>query len=163
MKETEGTVENLNRVFRVQLIIAISIFLSLGVFLVVEELVRYFLRPFLGWGGIAFNQVSQFRYFIYGVSVGVVVLIRLLQAILLRLPPHLDFSRALARLSSGTLIPLVLAEIPAILGFGFFLLTGLQRDFYVLGIVSVILLFMYFPRKAVWQEKLAPSLSEKRG
>ncbi|MFW6137276.1 MAG: hypothetical protein ACOC5U_04280, partial [Candidatus Aminicenantaceae bacterium] len=44
-----------------------------------------------------------------------------------------------------------LCEIPALLGLMFFLLTGTSRDFYFLLILSVILFFMYFPKKIQWQ------------
>lgn len=145
--------------FRGHVIVAIALFLSLVFFLVVEELVRYLYRPFYGWGRVAFGQIASLRYTVYAISVGMVILMRLLQAVLVRFPAHFDWRQALSRLSLASLFPLLLAETPALLGLIFFFLTGLQRDFYVLSIVSVILLFMYFPRKVLWEEKMAAYLS----
>ncbi len=153
----------MRQTFRVQVLIAIALFLSLIVYLVIEELVRHLYQPFHGWGSVGFNQLASLRYIFYAVAVGTVILMRLLQAILSRFPSDFDWSQALSRLSLATLIPLFLAETPAILGLVFFFLTGLQRDFYVLSIVSVILLFMYFPRQALWEEKMAPYISRLTG
>lgn len=152
----------MNQTFRVQVIIAAASFVSLIIYLLVVELIRHLYRPFHGWGAVGLGQISQLRYVIYAVSVGAVILMRLLQAILLRFPAHFEWRQAVSRLSLATLIPLIMAEAPAILGLIFFLLTGLQRDFYVLTIVSVILLFMYFPRKVVWEEKMAAYFSREK-
>ncbi|MCX7974481.1 MAG: hypothetical protein N3B16_08265 [Candidatus Aminicenantes bacterium] len=142
------------KTFKGQTKIALLSFGFIAFIVIIEEILRYSSRPFYGWGGIAFSQLSKWRYLIYAFSVAVLISMRLIQGILTRISPEIDFHQALQRLSLGTLIPICLAEVPAILGFIFFLLTGLVRDFYVLTIVSVILLFMYFPRKSLWQEKL---------
>lgn len=154
MTETRQFEISLSRAFRTQVKIALSSFAFIALMVIGEEVLRYSSRPFYGWGKIAFGQISTFRYIIYAISVAVLILMRLLQTLFTRFSPEIDFYQALQRLTMGTIIPLSLAEIPAILGFIFFLLTGLYRDFYVLAIVSVILLFMYFPRKSFWQEKL---------
>lgn len=145
---------SLSKAFRTQVKIALFSFAFIALMMLIEEIIRHSSQPFYGWGKIAFRQLPTFRYIIYAISVGVLILMRLLQSLFTRFSPELDFNQALHRLTMGTIIPLSLAEIPAILGFIFFLLTGFYRDFYVLAIVSVILLFMYFPRKSFWQEKL---------
>lgn len=154
MKDLKEFETSLARAFRTQVIIALSLLASIAVLVIIEEIIRHAHRPFYGYGKIAFGQLATFRYIIYAISVASLILMRLLQSIFTRLSPEIDFYQGLQRLTTGTLIPLCLAEIPAWLGFVFFLLTGLSRDFYVLTIVSVILLFMYFPRKGFWQEKL---------
>jgi hypothetical protein len=154
MKDLKELEASLTRAFRNQVIIALSLLGSMAVLVIIEEFIRHAYRPFYGYGKIAFGQLATFRYIIYAISVASLILMRLLQSIFTRLSPDIDFYQGLQRLITGSLVPLCLAEVPAILGFVFFLLTGLSRDFYVLTIVSVILLFMYFPRKSFWQEKL---------
>jgi hypothetical protein len=154
MKDIKELEASLARAFRNQVIIALSLLGSMAVLVIIEEFIRHAYRPFYGYGKIAFGQLATFRYIIYAISVASLILMRLLQSIFTRLSPDIDFYQGLQRLITGSLVPLCLAEVPAILGFVFFLLTGLSRDFYVLTIVSVILLFMYFPRKSFWQEKL---------
>ncbi len=144
----------LSKAFRSLVKIAIFSFAFIALLVIIEEIIKHSTRPFYGWGKIAFGQIPNFRYLIYAISVAILILMRLLQSLLTRFSPETSFHLALQRLTVGTIIPLSLAEIPAILGFIFFLLTGFSRDFYVLTIVSVILLFMYFPRKSFWQEKL---------
>jgi len=154
MKDLKEFETSLAKAFRNQVLIALSQLAFIAFLVIIEEIIRYAYRPFYGYGKIAFGQLSTFRYVIYAISVASLILMRLLQSIFTRMSPDIDFYQGLRRLTTGTLIPLCLAEVPAILGFVFFLLTGLSRDFYVLTIVSVILLFMYFPRKSFWQEKL---------
>lgn len=144
----------LSRTFRTQVKIALSSFAIIALMVVIEEIIRRSSHPFYGWSKIAFGQLATFRYIIYAISVAALIIMRLLQSLFTRFSPEIDFHQALQRLTMATILPLSLAEIPAILGFIFFLLTGLYRDFYVLALVSIILLFMYFPRKSFWQEKL---------
>ena len=45
--------------------------------------------------------------------------------------------------------------MPAIIGLVLFFLGGLYKDFYVLLFVSLVLIFMYFPRLKNWEAYLA--------
>jgi len=51
-------------------------------------------------------------------------------------------------------VTMILGEIPGILGLGLFLLSGYNIDFYVLVFASLLLVFMYFPRRTAWDEWL---------
>lgn len=50
---------------------------------------------------------------------------------------------------------MVLSEAPGILGLILFLLGGLNIDFYLLLFASLLLVFMYFPRRSGWEEWLS--------
>lgn len=154
MTDSKDFERSLSIAYRTQVKIALFSFVTIAFMVVIEEIIRRSSHPFYGWSKISFGQIPTFRYVIYAISVAVLILMRLLQSLFTRFSPETDFYQALKKLTLGTMIPLSLAEIPAILGLIFFLLTGLYRDFYVLTIVSVILLFIYFPRKSFWQEKL---------
>ncbi len=159
MNQREGLSrdELLARTFRVQVIVALAIFLSLVIWFIIEETIRFSFRPFYGlaqFGSRQLNQIVLIRYIFYGLSVLTVIIMRTIHSSRTKISSDLEFRQALSKLSNGNIILMTLAEIPAILGFIFFLLTGYQRDFYVLAAISVILMFMYFPRRAFWEEKL---------
>jgi len=61
----------------------------------------------------------------------------------------------LAVLGRAALTGLALSMAPATTGFVLYLLAGQTRDFYALAFVSLVLLFLYFPRPAAWESLLA--------
>jgi hypothetical protein len=142
--------------FRVHLksatLIATAIVASLLIYLGLVEVLRAVYRPFRGFVTLAYIQ--QLRYAVFGAAVAVVVLIRILRPRLLRKAPREDDKAAFHRLQRAAIVPLVLGEIPGILGLGLFLLSGNNIDFYVLVFASLLLVFMYFPRQSAWEEWL---------
>jgi hypothetical protein len=133
-------------------LIATAIIASLVLYLGLVEFLRAVDRPFRGFATIA--NIQQFRYIVFGAAAAVIVLIRLLRPQLLRKAPREDAKTALHRLQRAAIITLVLGEIPGILGLGLFLLSGYNIDFYVLVFASLLLVFMYFPRRTAWEEWL---------
>ena len=140
--------------------IAAGIIGSLVVYLGLVEVLRALNRPFRGFAVLA--NVQQLRYAVFGGAVAVIVIIRVLRPVLLRTRPGEDGRAALLRLQRAAIVTLVLGEVPAILGLGLFLLTGYNIDFYVLLFASLLLVFMYFPRRAAWEEWL-PGPSSRGG
>jgi len=133
-------------------LIATAIIASLVVYLGLVEVLRAVYRPFRGFATIA--NIQQLRYAVFGATVAVIVLIRLLRPRLLRKAPREDAKTALHRLQRAAIMTMVLGEIPGILGLGLFLLSGYNIDFYVLVFASLFLVFMYFPRRTAWEEWL---------
>ena len=134
-------------------LIATAIIASLVVYLGLVEVLRAVYRPFRGFATIA--NIQQLRYAVFGAAAAVIVLIRLLRPRLLRKKaPREDAKTALHRLQRAAIMTLVLGEIPGILGLGLFLLSGYNIDFYVLVFASLLLVFMYFPRRTAWEEWL---------
>lgn len=131
-------------------VVAAAVAASLVLYLVLVEVLRAVYRPFRGFAAV--GDVQTLRYAVFGAAVAVVILIRVLRPRLLRLPPGADGRTVLARLQRVSILTLVLAEVPAILGLGHFLVTGHNVDFYVLLAASLLLVFMYFPRQAAWEE-----------
>lgn len=85
---------------------------------------------------------SKLRYIFYGVSIILIILVRSLRKTLLKKAPvHIN-----------AIITAAICESPAILGLILFILSGIKRDFYFLLIISLFLLFMYFPRLSHWEE-----------
>jgi uncharacterized membrane protein YfcA len=133
-------------------LIATAIIASLVVYLGLVELLRAMYRPFCGFATIA--NIQQLRYAVFGATVAVIVLIRLLRPRLLRKAPREDAKTALHRLQRAAIMTMVLGEIPGILGLGLFLLSGYNIDFYALVFASLFLVFIYFPRRTAWEEWL---------
>jgi hypothetical protein len=133
-------------------LIAAAIIASLVIYLGLVEVLRAVYRPFRGFATIA--NVQQVRYAVFGAAAAVIVLIRLIRPRLLRKAPGEDAKTALHRLQRAAIMTMVLGEIPGILGLGFFLLSGYNIDFYVLVFASLVLVFMYFPRRTAWEEWL---------
>jgi hypothetical protein len=144
--------EDIRRAHRAVLAVAVAILSSLLVFLALGEVIRARFKPFSGFlGG---GDPQTLRYIVYGLAVVIVILIRFLRQALLRRTPEDSRMTLIHRLSRASLVTLVLGEVPALLGLMLFLLRGLNRDFYALLFVSLILIFMYFPRLATWNEWL---------
>jgi len=133
-------------------LIATAIIASLVIYLGLVEVLRAVYRPFRGFATLA--NIQQLRYAVFGAAVAVIVLIRILRPRLLRKAPLEDAKTALHRLQRAAIMTLVLGEIPGILGLGLFLLSGYNIDFYVLVFASLLLIFMYFPRRTAWEEWL---------
>jgi hypothetical protein len=142
---------DLKRVFRTTIITNGALVASLFLYAFMVELIRSQLRPFPGLlvSGLR-NQTL--RYLFFGAAIGAVVLVRLAGRTLPKVTPGEDLHLLILRLSRTAVITSALGELPALLGFVLFLLTGFTRDFYILLFVSLFLEFMYFPRLSVWQD-----------
>jgi len=141
---------DLKRVFRTTVIINAALVASLFLYALMAELVKSQLKPFPGL--VSGLRLQILRYLFFGAAVGAVVLVRLAGRTLHKVTPGEDLHLLIPRLSRTTVITSALGELPAVLGFVLFLLTGFSRDFYVLLFVSLFLEFMYFPRLSVWQD-----------
>jgi hypothetical protein len=130
-------------------LVGFSTVISLFLYLAIAEFIRARFRPFRGFAAVA--DVQPLRYLFFGGAIVAVILVRVLRHVLLKEPPGTVLKTALHRLQRVSLVTIVLAEVPAILGLILFLLAGLNIDLYILLLVSIVLVFMYFPRRASWE------------
>lgn len=144
--------EELRRAHRSVLFIAVSVLATLLLFLAVEEILRASLRPFAGY--TAGGSAQSVRYIIFGLAIAVVVLLRIIRGAMLKKRPGEDAGALAQRIARASVVTFVLAEVPAVLGLMLFFLRGLNRDFYVLLFVSLVIVFMHFPRLSSWEEWL---------
>jgi hypothetical protein len=145
--------EELRRSFRSVLVVAVSILVTLLLFLALEEVMRVRLKPFAGYA--ADGNPQTLRYFVFGLAVAVIVLIRVIRGAMLRKRPGEDAAALAQKIARASIVTFVLAEVPAVLGLVLFFLRGLNRDFYALLFVSLIIVFMHFPRRSSWEEWIA--------
>ncbi|MBN2198513.1 MAG: hypothetical protein JW747_01550 [Candidatus Aminicenantes bacterium] len=97
------------------------------------------------------------RYGFYGAAVAAVVLLRVLRGVILRKRPGEDETALGRKLFLASLLTTTLSEVPAVLGLVLFFAAGLKRDFFILTAVSLVLMFMFFPRLGQWREWLGRS------
>ncbi len=143
---------DLKKSFRMTVFVSGAIIATLFIYAVIVEIIKSELKPFKGL--ILTSDIHILRYLFYGLAVLVVVLIRILGRTLLKGNRGDVPQIFIQKLSRAAIIISVLAEIPALLGFVLFLLTGASRDFYYLLFVSLFLEFMYFPRIKTWEEMI---------
>lgn len=122
-------------------------------YLVLIELVKSRYRPFAGFARL--TDVQTLRIVLFAAAVALVVLNRVLNGRLLKKGAGPDPATTVRTLYRAAIISLTLAEMPAIIGLVLFFLGGLYKDFYVLLFVSLVLIFMYFPRLKNWEAYLA--------
>lgn len=125
----------------------------LFVYLVLVELVKSRVKPFVGFASI--KDVQTLRIVLFAAAAALSVLNRVINGRFQKKGGGADHAETVQTLFRTALISLTLAEMPAILGLVLFVLAGLDKDFYVLFFVSLVLIFMYFPRLKNWEAYLA--------
>jgi len=123
------------------------------IYLVLVEIVKSRYRPFSGFASLKDPQTVRLVFF--AAAAIAVILNRILNGRLLKKGAGSDAGRAVQALFRATLLSLTLAEAPALIGLALFFLGGLYKDFYILLFVSLVLIFMYFPRLKSWEAYLA--------
>jgi hypothetical protein len=144
--------DDVGRALRPVTVVAAAVLASLAIYLVLVEVLKATLKPFRGFAGIASPQPVRLAAF--GAGAAIVLLILLLRPRLCRRRAGEDTPTALLRHQKASLLFVVLGEVPAILGLVLFLLSGFARDFYSLLFVSIVLVFIHFPRRGAWEEAL---------
>jgi len=148
--------EAIKKTHRLAATIGYSVFGALVLYFVLEELIRNKLAPFYGFSHLSNHQTL--RYIFYGLSAISIILARLLQSLLLRKKPGDTIETLLDKLHRTSIIMIIMSELPALFGLFLFLLVGLNRDFYILLIISVAILFIFFPRRRAWEAWVASQI-----
>jgi len=144
--------DDFQRFFKANVILSSAFVASLFIYLFIAEIIRAKFKPFLG-----FVQIPDFpflRYFFYALAILTVIINRVLNSMLLKKAADEDIPKAILRLHRATIISLSLSEVPSLLGLVLFLFNGLIKDLYALLFVSIILEFIYFPRRKNWEDYL---------
>jgi hypothetical protein len=144
------TTPRLSRMFRSALFVAAAVLAALPVYILAVEILK-------GRGvrlglSLAAATANALRYGLYGAAVVAVILLRVLRGMIIRKRPGDSPDRLAQKLLQASILTSVLSEVPALLGVVLFLVAGFYRDFYILLIVSLFLMFMFFPRYRNWSE-----------
>lgn len=149
--------ERYRRIFRSVLVFGFVQIIVLGVYLLLEEIIRSRFAPFFGFASPSLTDGSRtvLRAAFFAAAVACLLVLRFAHNRKIRvLAAAEDSDRVLAGLFRMSFVDLLLAEIPALLGLILFVIAGLNRDFYILVVVSLVLNFMYFPRLKTWDDVL---------
>ncbi len=142
--------DDLRKAYHVSAVVGIAIIASLFIYLVIV----FMLRP-ESLTLATVQSTESLRYVFYGLSVVIVIVLRLLRGLLLRQQPS-DARRVLiGKLQRTSILSMALSEGPAVFGLVLFFLGGMRRDFIILLFVSLVLVFMHFPRLRNWEGWLA--------
>ena len=150
MESRMGTSEDLKKSFRPAVIIAGALMASLAVYVGVALLLKAS-RP-VPQLLLSARTVHILRLSFYAFSILQVIIIRLMRGWFFQKSSGFEALQAGRRLMLVSIITSVLSEVPALLGFILFLLSGLTRDLYPLVFVSLVLMYMFFPRLRNWEE-----------
>lgn len=141
--------DDLRKLYKLAVIAAAAIILTLAIYTVVVEVIRSRHEFFFGF--VNLDNIGIIRYVFYGLAVIQVVIIRVLRGTLLKKSPSDDAVKLKGKLFKASIFTSAFCEVPAIFGLVLFLLGGLYKDFYILLFVSLFLMFMFFPRYNNWE------------
>jgi hypothetical protein len=144
------TTQKLSRMFRTALFVAAAVLAALPVYILAVEILKG--RGVRLGPSLAAGTANALRYGLYGAAVAAVILLRVLRGMIIRKRPGDSPDRRAQKLLQASILTSVLSEVPALLGVVLFLVAGFYRDFYILLIVSLFLMFMFFPRYRNWSE-----------
>ena len=147
--EMEQTTD-LKKAFQTAVVIAAAMMATLAIYILTVEIFRSQFKPFSGL--MAIDPGFMTRYIFYILAAVQVIILRVIRGFLLKKSPGDDKVTLIRKLFRTTIITFALCELPALLGLTLFLLSGLYKDFYILTAISLILMFMFFPRYTNWAE-----------
>ncbi len=145
--------ENMNdlkRAHQMSVILYIAFMISLGIYLVVVEILKMNDKDFLGV--LQTYPMPWIRYIFYALALAQILIIRVIRQILTKGLTSMDVKTLIAHLNRISILTAAFCEAPAIFGLFLFFLTGNIKDFYVLTAMSFVLFFLYFPRYSNWEE-----------
>ena len=140
----------LEKSHRVASLVNTCIVVSLIIYAVVVEVIRRQLEHFVNF--VDAPEFTKLRYIFYGITILNIFLIRSFRRMLLKKRLYDDLKILIGKLLRSSIITAAFCEVPAILGLVLFFIAGSVRDFYYLSIISIILVFLHFPKYKNWEE-----------
>jgi hypothetical protein len=125
-------------------IIALAIAATLPVYVITVEMLRrtQTSTPMMSNG--------MLRIVFFGIACVFIFTASVAKGVFLRSAPPTPNGR-LTRLRVASILTSGLAEGPAVLGLGLFMITRSRMDFYILLVVAAYLLVRHFPQQAAWE------------
>jgi hypothetical protein len=140
--------QELKKAYKKSLIIYIAFMISLVVYLVFFEILRVHVSDFEG----AMERIDfpWLRYAFYALGFVQVFLIKFIRETAIKSTSARETQILIQNLQRSSVISASLCEVPALLGWVLFFLSGGSQDFYILLIMSFVLFIIYFPRFTDW-------------
>lgn len=142
--------QNLKKAYRTSFVLYVAFMLSLVVYFVVFKVLEASITDFQGM--MEKIDFPWLRYAFYALGLVQIFLIKFIRETATRTITTVDVQTLINHLQRISMISAVLCEVPAILGWVLFFLSGSSRDFYILLLMSLVIFVLYFPRYANWEE-----------
>ena len=141
---------DLKKAYRTSVIFYIAFMLSLIIYLIVFAVLKARIPEFQGM--MEKIDFPWLRFAFYGLGLVQIFLIKFIRETATKSLTTVDVQILIQHLQRVSMISAVLCEVPAMLGWVLFFLSGKSQDFYFLMIVSFFLFVMYFPRLSNWEK-----------
>jgi hypothetical protein len=142
--------QNLKKAYRTSSVLYVAFMLSLVVYFVVFKVLEASITDFQGM--MEKIDFPWLRYAFYALGLVQIFLIKFIRETATRTITTVDTQTLINHLQRMSMISAALCEVPAILGWVLFFLSGSSRDFYILLLMSLVIFVLYFPRYANWEE-----------
>lgn len=143
---TSGVDNNLQRAYRVALLINVSMLLTLGTYAVVVEVLKGSIQHVEPMAAVG---LLKNVFFVMGLALFFVV--KFMGGVLLGNSRTDTREERIGRLQRCAVFTAVLCEVPGVLGLVLFIVGGERVDFYILMAMSVGLYAAFFPRLSKWR------------
>ena len=144
------TMQDLKKAYKTSVIFYIAFMLSLIIYLVVFAVLKTRITDFQGM--MEKIDFPWLRYAFYALGLVQIFLIKFIRETATRSITMVDIPSLIHHLQRISMISAALCEVPVILGWVLFFLSGKSSDFYVLLVISFVLFVMYFPRYTNWED-----------
>lgn len=134
--------------------VGLSLIASVFLYAVIVEVVKRWLAPFAGFGGLTPATADMLFYVFLVMALGHYVVIRVIDKVVAGKSP--------AHLPQGAIISLALCEAVALYGLVLFLLAGNANHFYIFMALALLLFYLFFPRYDQWEKVLPAAIPPKR-
>jgi hypothetical protein len=142
--------QDLKKAYKTSAILYVAFMLSLVIYLVVFEVLKVRIPDFHGM--MEKIDFPWLRYAFYALGLVQIFLIKFIRETATKSITTVDVRILIQHLQRISMISAALCEVPVILGWVLFFLSGNSSDFYVLLIFSLVLFMLYFPRLNNWEE-----------
>jgi hypothetical protein len=145
------TQDALKRAYEASVSLSWAMVIVLVLSAIVVEIVRMQEGHFAGWSPQLADGV---RDYVYGVAIVLPLSLGYIRKAVLKGSESPGPTSLARRLRTVIALTMLVADMPALLGFGLFLLGGFYREFYIALGYSLMVLLIYFPRASLWESWL---------
>jgi len=145
------TRDALKRAYDTSVGLSLAMMIVLVLTAIVVEILRMRNRSFAGWSP---ELAVGMRDYVYGVAIVLPLCLGYIRRAVLKGSKSLGPNSLARGLRTATALTLLVAEMPALLGLGLFLLGGFYTEFYIAFGYSLMVFLIYFPTAPRWERWL---------
>jgi hypothetical protein len=142
--------QDLKKAYKTSAILYVAFMMSLVIYLVVFLVLEAQVTELQGF--LDEIDFPWLRYAFFALGLVQMFLIKFIRETATKSITSVDENILANHLQRMSMISATLCEVPVVLGWVLFFLSGSSSDFYVLLIISFVLFVVYFPRYTNWEE-----------